>query len=227
LGSVKDTVSTSSIQRFSPRFPPSKSAKVQVSTITKRLTVDQYDQMVEHGILPETNRFELINGRIVEKEVKKPPHSVATGLCLDALGRSLPAGWHVRKEEPVRIPSRRSEPEPDLSVARGAIRDYETRHPGPDDIALVVEVTRSSVAKDRALARVYGGGGIPVYWIVNIPRRRLEVYEGPGPQQGRGGQYPASKILNESESVNLVIDGQVVGQIAVADLLPRAKGGAP
>ena len=100
-----------------------------MSTITKRLTVDQYDQMVEHGILPETNRFELINGRIVEKEVKKPPHSVATGLCLDALGRSLPAGWHVRKEEPVRIPSRRSEPEPDLSVARGA--DQRLRDPPP------------------------------------------------------------------------------------------------
>jgi hypothetical protein len=27
--------------------------------------------------------------------------------------------------------------------------------------------------------------------------------------------------LGESESVDLVIDGQVVGQIAVADLLPR------
>jgi len=185
-----------------------------VSTITKRLTVDQYDQMVEHGILPETNRFELINGRIVEKEVKKPPHSVATGLCLDALGRSLPAGWHVRKEEPVRIPSRRSEPEPDLSVARGAIRDYETRHPGPDDIALVVEVTRSSVAKDRALARVYGGG-IPAYWIVNVPKRRLEVYEGP-----TGGAYPAPKILKDTDSVDLIIAGQVVGRIPVADLLP-------
>jgi Uma2 family endonuclease len=186
-----------------------------LSTITKRLTVDQYDQMVEHGILPETNCFELINGRIVEKEVKKPPHSVATGLCLDALGRSLPAGWHVRKEEPVRIPSRRSEPEPDLSVARGAIRDYETRHPGPDDIALVVEVTRSSVAKDRALARVYGGGGIPAYWIVNVPKRRLEVYEGP-----TGGAYPAPKILKDTDSVDLIIAGQVVGRIPVADLLP-------
>ena len=43
-----------------------------MSTITKRLTVDQYDQMVENGILPETNRFELINGRIVEKDVKNP-----------------------------------------------------------------------------------------------------------------------------------------------------------
>jgi len=39
LGSVKDTVSTSSIQRFSPRFPPSKSAKVQVGDTGKNVTV--------------------------------------------------------------------------------------------------------------------------------------------------------------------------------------------
>jgi len=190
-----------------------------VSTITKRLTVDQYDQMVENGILPETNRFELIEGRIVEKDVKNPVHSAAAECTRRSIDQALPAGWHTRGEQPVRIPNRRSEPEPDVSVVRGAIRDYTTRHPGPEDVALVVEVTRSSVAKDRALARVYGRGGIPVYWIVNVPRRRLEVYAHPVPGARTGGAYPAPKILGETESVELVIQEQVVGQIAVADLL--------
>ncbi len=193
-----------------------------MSTATKRLTVDQYDQMVEAGILPETNRFELIEGRIVEKDVKNPAHSTASDRTRRAIERILPGGWYVRQEQPVRIPNRRSEPEPDLSVVRGVIEDYETRHPDPEDVALVVEATRSSVDKDRALARVYGGGGIPVYWIVNVPRRRLEVYEGPGPQQGRGRRYPAPKILREPDTVSLKIDGREVGQIAVAELLPLA-----
>ncbi len=193
-----------------------------MSTATKRLTVDQYDQMVEVGILPETNRFELIEGRIVEKDVKNPAHSTASDRTRRAIERILPGGWYVRQEQPVRIPNRRSEPEPDVSVVRGVIEDYETRHPDPEDVALVVEATRSSVAKDRALARVYGGGGIPVYWIVNVPRRRLEVYEGPGPQQGRGRRYPAPKILREPDTVSLKIDGREVGQIAVAELLPLA-----
>jgi len=165
-----------------------------VSTITKRLTVDQYDQMVENRILPETNRFELIEGRIVEKDVKNPVHSAAAECTRRSIDQALPAGWHTRGEQPVRIPNRRSEPEPDMSVVRGAIRDYTTRHPGPEDVTLVVEVTRSSVAKDRALARVYGRGGIPVYWIVNVPRRRLEVYANP-----TGGAYPTPKILGETE----------------------------
>ena len=65
------------------------------------------------------------------------------------------------------------------------------------------------------LARVYGGGGIPVYWLVNIPGRQLEVYAG-----------GACTILGATESVELVIDGQVVGRIAVASLLPRSRGEA-
>ncbi len=193
-----------------------------MSTITKRLTVDQYDQMVEHGILPETNRLELINGRIVEKEVKNPDHATATRRTMRAIERLLPPGWHVRKEDPVRIPNRRSEPEPDLAVVRGDDDAYENRHPGSEDVALVVEVTRSSVAKDRrgeprvrGRARVYGGGGIPAYWIVNLPRRRLEVYSSPV-----NGTYPTPAILQETESVDLVLDGQLIGHVAVADLLP-------
>ena len=62
----------------------------------------------------------------------------------------------------------------------------------------------------------YGAAGIPVYWIVNIPNRQLEVYPNPA-----GGVYPAPVWLGESESVDLIIDGQAVGRIAVADLLPR------
>jgi len=192
-----------------------------MSTASRGLTVKQYDRMVERGILPETNRFELIEGRIVEKDVKNLAHPTATRRTMRAIERLLPPGWHVRKEDPVRIPNRRSEPEPDLAVVRGDDDAYEDRHPGPQDVALVVEVTRSSVAKDRKLARVYGRGGIPVYWIVNLPRRRLEVYSHPVPVAPIAGAYPPPTILGEGESVDLTIGGQVAGRIAVADLLPR------
>src|SRR3954453_23848846 len=94
----------------------------------RRLSVDQYDQMVEYGILPETNRFELIEGRIVEKDVKNPAHSTVVDLTRRAVDRILPQGWFSRQEQPVRIPNRRSDPEPDVSVVRGATKDYATRH---------------------------------------------------------------------------------------------------
>jgi Uma2 family endonuclease len=170
--------------------------------------------MVQNGILPETNRFELIDGRIEEKQAKGPEHRTSTERTRRAIDRLLPPGWHTCQEAPVRIANRRSEPEPDVSVVRGGIDDYSARHPGPADIALVVEVTRSSATKDRELARVYGGGGIPAYWIVNIPERRLEVYKGP-----IKGQYPHPTILEETETVDLVIGRKVVGRIRVSDLL--------
>jgi Uma2 family endonuclease len=189
--------------------------RCEVSTITKRLSVDQYEQMVENGILPETNRFELIEGKLVEKMTKGGKHSASSERAWRAIHALLPPGWHVRIEKPVRIPKRRSEPEPDVSLARGVIDDYEDRHPGPSDLALVVEVTRSSVAKDRALARIYGGGGIPVYWIINVHKRQLEIYTNPV-----DGVYPTPKILSQLESIELVLDGQAVGQIAIVDLFP-------
>jgi Uma2 family endonuclease len=187
-----------------------------MSTGTKRLTVDQYDEMVESGILPETNRFELIEGKLVEKMTKGGKHSASSERTWRAIHSLLPSGWHVRIEKPVRIPERHSEPEPDISVARGTIDDYVDRHPGAAEVALVVEVTRSSVSKDRKLARVYAAGAIPAYWIVNVPKRQLEVYEGPVT-----GEYPPPAILGEGESVALTVGGQVVGRIAVAEMFPK------
>lgn len=98
----------------------------------------------------------------------------------------------------------------------GDVEDYLERHPEPADVALIVEVAKSSVAVDRDQAAILGAAGIPVYWIINLPDRQLEVYSNPA-----GGVYPAPVWLGESESVDLIIAGQTVGRIAVADLLPR------
>ncbi len=74
----------------------------------------------------------------------------------------------------------------------------------------------SSLLADRALARTYGGGGIPTYWIVNPIDRQLEVYANP-----TGGGYPDPTMLAESAAVELIVAGEVVAQIPVVDLLPR------
>ena len=120
----------------------------------------------------------------------------------------------MRIEKPVRIPNRDSEPEPDVSVVRGSHRDYRERDPDPADVALVVEVARSSLAADRTLAVTYGGGPIPYYWIVNVFDRQIEVYANPV-----DGTYAPPAIVPESGSVDLVIDGRVVAQIPAAELL--------
>jgi Uma2 family endonuclease len=186
------------------------------STKAAAITVDEYERMIEDGTIGEDDPIELIEGRLVAKMTKKPDHMSSSGRARRAIESVLPPGWHARVEGPVRIPSRDSEPEPDLAVVRGDIDDYEDRHPDPADVALVVEIAKSSLAEDRKLAETYGGGGIPIYWIVNLVHRQLEVYARPA-----NGTYSSLTILKKNELVDLIIDGQAVAQIAVADLLPR------
>ena len=189
-----------------------------------RMPLAQYEAMVASGAFTKRDRLELIEGLLVQKMTKGRKHSAGSEKCWRAIDPRVPgatpgipgSGWHIRIEKPVRIPARESMPEPDVSVARGVPDDYLDLDPGPSDVALVVEVADSSLEADRQLAVTYGAAGIPVYWIINITDRQLEVYSNPS-----GGAYPAPVWLGESESVDLIVGGQVVGRIAVADLLPR------
>ena len=176
-----------------------------------RLTVEEYEQIA--GFLDD-DRVELIDGYLVKKMVKNPPHVVACVRTVATLSRTAPTGWHTRPGEPIRITGR-TEPEPDVALARGAIDDYASRHPEPGDIALVVEVADTTLAKDRRRRRTYGSAGIPVCWIVNLAGRRVEVYSSPGPDG-----YAQRVDYEPGAVIPLVIDGETVGQVAVDDILP-------
>jgi Uma2 family endonuclease len=176
-----------------------------------RWSVERYEAMIQAGILTKEDRLELIEGMLVEKMTKGRRHSRGSGHARRAIERVLPPGWHLEVEVPVRLPKRQSMPEPDLFVARGEIDDYVDVDPGPPDVALVVEVSDTTLAADRALAATYLGGGIPEYWLVNVGDRALEIHRSGGPVQ----------VLDETDSVDLVLDGRVVARIAVAELLPR------
>ena len=188
-----------------------------------RLTLEQYERMVDEGIIGEHDRVHLINGILVAKMTQNDPHCTADDLCGLALEQLIPPGWYIRGAKPIRIPGgdgrRDSKPEPDRCVVRGTVRDYEERTPGPADVALVVEIADSSLAEDRKLAaEVYGPAGIPVAWIVDLRGRRVEVYTGPGPQG-----YGPPETFEEGQSVPVVIDGRELGRIAVEDILPSRR----
>jgi Uma2 family endonuclease len=147
-----------------------------------------------------------------------PPHNLAVSLAEFEIERRLPSAWFRRIQASVTTTT--SEPEPDLVVDRGPRRRYANRHPGPQDTALVVEIADSSLRHDQTVkADVYARDAIPVYWIVNIPDRRVEVYTDPtGPGQNPSYRQRQDYALNEA--VPLILDGTHVGAIPVADLLP-------
>jgi Uma2 family endonuclease len=184
-----------------------------------RLSVEQYHDMIRKGILKDGDPVELVEGVLVLKMTKNPPHRFATQTLDALLNRLLPPGWFVDDQEPVTTQD--SEPEPDVAVIRGNRRQYlqEDRHPGPQETALAVEVADSSLDFDEtSKLRAYARARIPVYWIVNLIERRVQVYTDPsGPADEP--TYAQRQDYAETGEVPVLLDGHEVGRIAVRDLL--------
>lgn len=144
----------------------------------RRLTVAQYDAMGRAGILTPDDRVELLEGLLVEKMTKNPPHRIATRRAREALEAALAAGWYVDTQEP--IVTGDSEPEPDVAVIRGRTEDYRGENPPASAVGLVVEVADTTLTRDRdTKGRIYARAGIATYWIVNLVDGVVEVYTQP------------------------------------------------
>jgi Uma2 family endonuclease len=180
-----------------------------------RMSQEQYEALVASGTFKDHDRFKLVNGCLEAKRTQNPPHTLADDLCGYELARALP-GWYIRPAKPVRLPQRSSMPEPDRCVVRGPKRDYAARHPGRDNVVLAVEVADASLSEDRTMATVvYGPSSIPVFWIVNLIDRQVEVYT-----DRRPTGYASRTDYKPGRRIPVVIDGQQLGQIAVDDILP-------
>lgn len=158
------------------------------------LTVEQLHRMLEKGIIRDGDPIELVEGLLVRKnraaagdgEMTHGAGHAQVLTRLVRLERSLePFGCHLRVQLPVTL-SALSEPEPDLAIVKGSLESFAERHPGPEDVLVLVEVADSSLGYDRgAKLRVYAAAGVPVYLVVNIPERQIECYEEPAAGQGR------------------------------------------
>lgn len=183
-----------------------------------RLSLEQYHHMIQSGILTEDDPVELLEGLLITKMPKNPAHTLANQLTHDALDELLPDGWFVNAQEPITTAD--SEPEPDVIVVKGKRRDYYLdRHPYPDDVALIVEVSDATLARDRTLKqRIYAAARIPIYWILNLPDQQLEVYSNPS-GDGDAAKYDDAMIYAKSEDVSVRIAGDQVGSLTVGELL--------
>lgn len=184
----------------------------------RRLTVAQYDAMGRAGILGPDDHVELLEGWLVEKMTKDPPHRIACREARIALEKLVPAGFYVEAQEP--IVTADSEPEPDVAIIRGQSRDYDTSNPPASAVGLVIEIADASLARDREIkGRIYARAGIPVYWIVDLTAKRVEVHSRP---QGTGSAatYAERTDVPMGGSLPVVLDGTEVGVVDVGSVLP-------
>jgi Uma2 family endonuclease len=182
----------------------------------RRFTVAEYHQMIQTGILNEEDHVELLEGWIVPKMARNPPHDSVLDQAQEVIRARLPQGWRLWVQSAITTAD--SEPEPDLAVVPGPASRYRTRHPEPPEVALVVEVAESTLAHDRlAKGRLYARAGLPLYWIVNLVDTQLEVYTDPtGPDPTP--RYRQRQDLGLSETVMLTLPGQTGAAIPVAEL---------
>lgn len=182
-----------------------------------RISVAQYHSIIRAGILTENDPVELLEGVLVTKMPRSAPHDGTILLMQTQLLPKLPATWVLRIQSA--ITTKDSEPEPDLVVTRGPARRYLQTHPKPEDIGLVIEVADSSLQEDRLdKARAYARANIPLYWIVNLRARTIEVYS--QPKQGKLPRYIARKDFGKKDEIPLVLEGEEIDQLAVRNLLP-------
>jgi len=182
-----------------------------------RLSVAQFRRMIQTGILSEDDRIELLEGHLVPKMPPNPPHSSTVGRVTRRIIRVLPDTWQYRSEQPITLAD--SEPQPDICLARGNAGAYDHRHPTPADIGLVGEVADSSLDDDRDWkGRIYARANLPVYWIVNVVNRQVEVYTDPRPADPVPS-YATRTDYKAGDSVPLVLDGQTVARLPGDDLL--------
>ena len=164
---------------------------VQTPQRLKSWTVNEYHQMLEAGIFSSDSCVELLDGQIIEMVPQDPPHASTIDEGSDYL-KALFAGLaKVRVQLPITI-TPDSEPEPDFAVVRIDPNRYRDRHPYPDDIFLIIEVSASTLTYDRTQkAKTYAKADIPEYWILNLKQRTVIVF-----RQPQNGRYQSEQVLS-------------------------------
>lgn len=145
----------------------------------RAFTVSEYYRLARHGILTENDRVELFDGRIYETAPIGSGHAQCVRRLTELLVLRVTPAALVGIQNPVRL-SDRSEPEPDMALLEP--KDvYADRHPGPDDVLLLIEVADSSLDFDRNVKPLlYARAGIPELWVIALREESVHVYRSPG-----------------------------------------------
>ena len=142
-----------------------------------RLSRLEYERAVDAGVFEPDARLELADGTLVTRARETPRHATGSGHMESFLRHAFDSGYYVRVKHPLAADDY-SEPEPDLAVVSGGMRDYVDGH--PTTAVLVVEIADGTPQHERTVKqRLYARCGIPECWILALAEARLEVYGDP------------------------------------------------
>jgi Uma2 family endonuclease len=151
--------------------------EIREGVVRLRWTPEALDEMLRRGDLDADRHYEILNGELFEKMGHNWPHAFAVSALQVVFGRLDSESFYVASQLPLRIGQ--DLPEPDLKVIRGSLFGRRET-PTADEALFVVEVSDSTYATDfRIKLPIYATAGVPVYWIVDVNNRRVEVFRRP------------------------------------------------
>ena len=181
-------------------------------TNRKRWTREDCDFLERVGFLP--NRYELLDGEILEKVGQDYPH----GVTISRVAFRLMQKWGTdlvitQTTLEVRDSDRRlNRPEPDIYVLNARPKKG-IRTPLGTQTLLAVEVSDSTLRDDLLIkAPLYARAGIPELWVMDVNGRKLYVH-----RQPIDGTYQDLTVYTEEEQVAPLAAPELM--IRVADLL--------
>ncbi len=152
--------------------------RARAGDFEKTYTADQFQELPEFD-----ERFELVEGRLVEKPVPGYQHSLIARRILKAYDRFDPAEKvGLLLQEVSTVLGLRNVPAPDLAFWKAANRPQITVKAAPrPDLAIEIWSPHDLDTKKRreeALARIrkYQAAGVPVVWAVNPTLKTVEVF---------------------------------------------------
>ena len=185
------------------------------------LTVEAYHALLQAGIIQDGDPIELLEGFLVPKMTKGPKHAAVKRRFLRLINPFIPPSCFVDAQEA--LVAADSEPEPDVYVVHGPEAKYERRHPGPGEVEMVVEISESSLRRDRNVKkRIYARAAIPSYWVINLVGNCIEVFTQPS-GNAKKPTYAQTAVYSAADEVPFVIDGKEIGRISAAAILGEPK----
>lgn len=180
-----------------------------VELVHYKLTADEYQRMLEMGILNEDSPVELIEGELIWMAAHGGQHIRCVTLLAQAFTVAYVGVYFVSTQNSIRLDSR-SEPEPDIAILRSL---PQTRTPPSiSEVVLLVEVSDTSLMYDlNVKAQLYARAGIPDYWVADLTTQRVLQHTRPV-----DGRYTTIEELVVGDRITSLSDPPIT--IAVADI---------
>ena len=187
---------------------------MSVQLLKRQFNVREYNQMPQAGILKEDEKVELIRGEIVKMSPVGRRHAACVNRLNQLFSQRLGNLVLVSVQNPVELDNY-SEPEPDIALLKPKTDFYESGHPTPGEIFLIVEVADTTIKGDREVKiPLYAEDNVIEVWLVNLNEQCLEIYRKPTPkgyelvQNLRRGQ---SLSIQKFPNINIQVD-EILGR---------------